>query len=180
MSGHTRRACPLIGLLSQRPEPRSHLVGKELWLFPGRKMPAPVERVVVDQVVGSARSAQLRGAWYSSPGRTLMANGMETLLASKKPALFSQYRRAEEIPVFVSQYCQQRYCENCAKSAVYARRAAKMTPNSRGPSEPSWVYWPPAGSQVGVSRIVRRRRRLGGAFVPSVEWRVVACVPCFA
>ena len=32
-----------------------------------------------------------------------MANGMVMGLASKKSALFSQYRRAEETPVFVSQ-----------------------------------------------------------------------------
>jgi len=31
-----------------------------------------------------------------------MANGIEMFLALKKSALFSQYRRAEEIPVFVS------------------------------------------------------------------------------
>ena len=33
-----------------------------------------------------------------------MANGIEMFLALKKSAMFSQYRRAEEIPVFVSQY----------------------------------------------------------------------------
>ena len=33
-----------------------------------------------------------------------MAYGMVMGLASKKPALFSQYRRAAEIPVLVSQY----------------------------------------------------------------------------
>jgi len=33
-----------------------------------------------------------------------MANGMEMFLASKKSAVFSQYRRPEETPVFVSQY----------------------------------------------------------------------------
>ncbi len=32
-----------------------------------------------------------------------MANGMVIGLASKKSALFSQYRRAAETPVFVSQ-----------------------------------------------------------------------------
>ena len=32
-----------------------------------------------------------------------MANGMVMFLASKKSALFSQYSRAEETPVFVSQ-----------------------------------------------------------------------------
>ena len=32
-----------------------------------------------------------------------MANGIEMGLASKKPALFSQYRRAAETPVLVSQ-----------------------------------------------------------------------------
>lgn len=31
-----------------------------------------------------------------------MANGTEMFLASKKSALFSQYGRAEETPVFVS------------------------------------------------------------------------------
>ena len=52
---------------------------------------------------GYARSAQLRGAWYSSSGNTLMAKGIEMSLASKKSALFSQYRRAAETPVLVSQ-----------------------------------------------------------------------------
>ena len=33
-----------------------------------------------------------------------MANGIVMFLASKKSALFSQYRRAEETPVLVSQY----------------------------------------------------------------------------
>ena len=33
-----------------------------------------------------------------------MANGIEMFLASKKSALFSQYRQPEETPVFVSQY----------------------------------------------------------------------------
>ena len=32
-----------------------------------------------------------------------MANGIEMSLASKKSALFSQYRRAAETPVLVSQ-----------------------------------------------------------------------------
>jgi hypothetical protein len=55
------------------------------------------------RLFGNARSAQLRGAWYSSSGKTLMANGIEMFLASKKSRLFSQYRRADETPVFVSQ-----------------------------------------------------------------------------
>ncbi len=67
-------------------------------------MAASVELVVVDEVAGEARSAQLRGAWYSSSGKTLMANGIVMGLASKKSALFSQYRRAEDTPVLVSQY----------------------------------------------------------------------------
>ncbi len=39
---------------------------------------------------GYACSAQLRGAWYSSSGKTLMANGMVIGLASKNAAVFSQ------------------------------------------------------------------------------------------
>ena len=42
--------------------------------------------------------AQLRGTLLSSSGKTLMANGIEMFLASKKSALFSQYRRPEESP----------------------------------------------------------------------------------
>src|SRR5215203_7069713 len=53
---------------------------------------------------GYARSAQLRGASYCSPGKTLTATGMETPLALKKPPLYSQYRRDADTPVFVSQY----------------------------------------------------------------------------
>jgi hypothetical protein len=34
----------------------------------------------------------------------VIANGIVMGLASKKPALFSQYRRAAETPVLVSQY----------------------------------------------------------------------------
>ena len=50
--------------------------------------------------LGYARSAQLRGAWYSSSGKTLTATGMATPLTPKKEILFSnasQYRRAPEI-----------------------------------------------------------------------------------
>jgi hypothetical protein len=50
----------------------------------------PVELVVMDGVLGVGRSAQLRRAWYSSSGKTLMAKGMVMFLASKKSALFSQ------------------------------------------------------------------------------------------
>src|SRR5271154_7495052 len=38
----------------------------------------------------------------------------------------------------------------------------------------------PAVAATGGSSVVGRRRRLGGAPVPSVELRVVACVPRFA
>src|SRR3954451_13572627 len=54
--------------------------------------------------LGYARSVQLRGAWYCSPGKTLTATGIDTPLALKKPPLYSQYRRDEETAVFVSQY----------------------------------------------------------------------------
>src|SRR5919107_1802648 len=54
--------------------------------------------------LGYARSVQLRGAWYCSPGKTVTATGMETPLALKKPPLYSQYRRDAETPVFVTQY----------------------------------------------------------------------------
>jgi hypothetical protein len=37
--------------------------------------------------LGYAFSAQLRGAWYCSPGKTVTATGMETPLALKKPPL---------------------------------------------------------------------------------------------
>src|SRR5918998_3161617 len=53
---------------------------------------------------GYARSVQLRGAWYCSPGNTVTATGMETPLALKKPPRYSQYRRDAETPVLVSQY----------------------------------------------------------------------------
>src|SRR5215217_8137530 len=53
---------------------------------------------------GYARSVQLRGASYCSLGKTLTATGMETPFALKNPPLYSQYRRDEETPVFVSQY----------------------------------------------------------------------------
>src|SRR5215216_7227993 len=53
---------------------------------------------------GYAFSAQLRGASYCSPGKTLTATGMETPLALKKPPLYSQYSRDADTPVFVNQY----------------------------------------------------------------------------
>jgi hypothetical protein len=40
--------------------------------------------------LGYARSAQLRGAGYSSSGKTLTATGMETPLTLKKPTFLSQ------------------------------------------------------------------------------------------
>ena len=52
--------------------------------------------------LGYACSAQLRGTDRSQRGN-VTPTGMDTPLASKKPSLFSQYRRAEETPVFVSQ-----------------------------------------------------------------------------
>src|SRR3712207_8178580 len=54
--------------------------------------------------LGYALSAQLRGASYCSPGKTVTATGILTPLALKKPPLYSQYRRDAETPVFVSQY----------------------------------------------------------------------------
>src|SRR5215208_1245054 len=53
---------------------------------------------------GYARSVQLRGASYCSPGKTLTATRIETPLALKKPPSYSQYSRDAETPVFVSQY----------------------------------------------------------------------------
>src|SRR5260370_14498402 len=38
--------------LAQRPERRPHLGGEQVWLFPGGEVAAPVEGVVVDEVVG--------------------------------------------------------------------------------------------------------------------------------
>jgi hypothetical protein len=38
-----------------------------------------------------------------SSGKALTATGMETFLGAKKASLFSQYRRAEDTAVFVSQ-----------------------------------------------------------------------------
>src|SRR3954449_5304285 len=51
-----------------------------------------------------ARSAQLRGASYCSPGKTLTATGRDTPFALKKPPLYSQYSREADTPVHVSQY----------------------------------------------------------------------------
>src|ERR1700760_4551503 len=45
----------------------------------------------------------------------------------------------------------------------------------------SWGAGPSPPGVAGRSlRVVRRRHRLRGAPVPSVEWRVVACLPGFA
>jgi hypothetical protein len=53
--------------------------------------------------LGYARSAQLCGAGYSSSGKTVTPTGISTPLTSKKASLLSQYSRAEEIAVLVSQ-----------------------------------------------------------------------------
>src|SRR5215469_10330570 len=51
-SARGRRA-PTIGVwLAQRLERRPHLGGEELGLFPGGEVAAPVELVVVDEVLG--------------------------------------------------------------------------------------------------------------------------------
>ena len=55
---------------------------KELRLLPSCKVAALVEVVVVDEF-GIRRSAQLRGAGYSSSAKTLTAIGMETPFALK-------------------------------------------------------------------------------------------------
>jgi hypothetical protein len=39
---------------------------------------------------GYACSAQVRGAWYCSPGKTVTATEIETPFALKKPPLYSQ------------------------------------------------------------------------------------------
>jgi hypothetical protein len=65
---------------------------------------APVEPVVVDEVVRVGALGPAAGAWYSSSGNTLMANATVMALAPKKPAVFSQYSRAAETPVLVGQY----------------------------------------------------------------------------
>jgi len=50
-----------------------------------------------------------------------MANGIVMFLASKKSALFSQYRRAEETPVLVSQY-----------SVMLSRRSSRVRALAQG------------------------------------------------
>src|SRR5215831_20483421 len=47
-----RRAPPIVVWLAQRLERRPHLGGEEVGLFPGGEVAAPVELVVVDEVVG--------------------------------------------------------------------------------------------------------------------------------
>jgi hypothetical protein len=61
-----------------------------------------------------------------------MAKGMVMSLASKKSALFSRYSRAEEIPVFVSQY-----------SVMLSRRSSRVRALCRCPwrtfsTSPGW------------------------------------------
>jgi hypothetical protein len=53
--------------------------------------------------LGYAFSVQLLGAWYSSSGKALTAAGMGIPLGVKKASLLSQYSRADEMVVFVSQ-----------------------------------------------------------------------------
>ena len=56
------------------------------------------------------------------------------------------------------------------------RRAAR---HEHAPGAPSGVPPRPAIVARAVLSRVRRRRRLGGALVPPVKWRVVAGIPCF-
>jgi len=87
---------------AQGPEPRSHLADKELRLLPGGEVTALLEPIEVHEVgVGTLSPA----AWYGiiSFGNLLTAAGIETLPALVMWALSSQYRRAEDAAVFVSQ-----------------------------------------------------------------------------
>src|SRR3954468_13666342 len=58
--GTCRPPSPSCGS-AQRLEPYAHLIHQELRLFPGRKVPAPVELVVMDEVgIGPLRPAPRR------------------------------------------------------------------------------------------------------------------------
>ena len=65
-------------------------------------MPALVQPVEVDELGIRALDPAPRRRVGSS-GKTLTATGMATPFGAKKAILFSQYRRAEETPVFVNQ-----------------------------------------------------------------------------
>jgi hypothetical protein len=96
--------------LAERSERRSALGAEELRLFPRREVTALVDLVEVDQVAIGAPRPCLRGS-IDVLGNTLMATGSEisaVLCAAATmtlpPAPFSQYSRADEAAVFVSQY----------------------------------------------------------------------------
>ena len=104
-----------------------------------------------------------------------MANGMVMGLASKKSALFSQYRRAEEIPVFVNQYSVML----SRRSDPGSRRrpgvpAGSAPPVRAGRCRPPWSSMNAA--QVGegsarqpVQRLRTRGHDLGVRHVLAVE-----------
>src|SRR5260370_14014016 len=98
-----------------------------------------------------------------------MANGIVMSLASKKSALFSQYRRAEETPVFVSQYIVM-LSRMSSRVRSLCRRPCRACSTSPG--------WPvPSPAQVGeffvgeahaklADRGVVSGRCLGHGYVP--------------
>ena len=69
--------------LPQRLEPRAHLCHEELWLFPGREVPAFVELVVVHELGIPARTSPATCPRYSRAPRvqaSLIATSNESLV----------------------------------------------------------------------------------------------------
>ena len=76
-----------------------------------------------------------------------MANGIVIGLASKKTAPFSQYRQAEETPVFVSQY-----------SVMLSRRSSRVRAMSSVPCRP----FDEPGLAGAVAVVQHECRQVGG------------------
>jgi hypothetical protein len=99
------------GVSAERSEGRAELFGEELRLLPGREVSAPVDLVEVDEVAIGAPGPRLRGA-IALPGEDGDGHGsaISVVLSPaeraglRPPARPSQYSRADEVAVFVSQY----------------------------------------------------------------------------
>ena len=90
-------------LCAQRPEARADLFREDLRLFPGREVAALVGLVVIDEVVIGPLGPAPRGL-IALAGEGAYGGRDGYIDGVVETELVSQYRRAAEIAVLVSQY----------------------------------------------------------------------------
>src|ERR1700761_2034464 len=112
--------------------------GEQGGLFPGGEVPAPVDLVVVDEVGGVGAFGPAARGLVQLVGEDADAKGSVMFLASKNWALFSQYRRAAETPVLVSQY---RVMLSSTSSRVSAPGSSPSTTLASSPGCPLPSPW---------------------------------------